>query len=140
MAGETIDTTIGALAEAEAALQRLAAARMPIVAAYRLSRISKAVTEELRGFQEARERLVRAHGTERAPTAAERAAGAGPTVIEVIPGSPGWLAFLEEARALAAEPVSLATRPFDLASVPTLEISPADLVALGSLVITPAEE
>src|SRR5262245_38426471 len=134
---ETICTTFGALAAAEAALGRLTGARMPFAFAYRTSQITAAVAVELRHFHEAREKLVREHGIPRAPTEAERAAGAAAVVIQVVPGSPAWAAFVEHLGELAAVPVTLAGPPLELealAAIPGLELAPADLLALGSLV------
>lgn len=132
-----IDTTLGQLADAEAALGRLAAARMPFAAAYRVSKLAKAVALELLHFQEERTKLVREFGQAREATVAERAAGADPTVIHVAPGSAHWLLFVEKARELAAVPVTLDVAPFDPSSIPGLEITAADLVALGPLVVLP---
>jgi len=132
-----IDTTLGQLAEAEAAIGRLSSARMPFAAAYRVSKLAKAVTLELTHFHEQRTALVREYGEPRDATVAERAAGAEPIVIHVAPGSASWPAFLAKARELADVPVSLTVPAFDPATVPDLVIAPADLVALGPLVLLP---
>jgi len=132
-----IDTTLGQLAEAEAAIGRLASARMPFAAAYRVSKLAKAVALELTHFHECRTALVREYGEPRDSTPAERAAGAEAAVIQVSPASASWPTFVVKARELADVPVTLNVPAFDPSSVPGLEITAGDLVALGPLVMLP---
>lgn|SRR5262245_9342130 len=136
MAG-TIDTTLGQLADAEAALTRLAAARMPFAAAYRVSKLAAAVGLELKHFHDERAKLVREYGSVRDATPSERAAGADASVIQVTPASAGWPTFLARVRELADVPVTLSVAPFDPSSVAGLDITPADLLALGPLIMLP---
>jgi len=131
----TIDTTLGGLAEAEPALARLAAIKLPYAAAYQVAKLTKAVAEELRHFHEQREALIREFGTSRPSTPDERARGGDETVIQVLASGPRWGEFLAQARELSLVPVTLQVPPFDLATVPNLEIAATDLLQLGVLVV-----
>lgn len=128
-----IDLTLGQCLDAEAALGRLAAQKMPFAAAYRVAKLTKALAEELQHVQAQRNALVKEYGTERPATPQERPQH-GETVHSVDPSMPGWPAFVARAQELAAVPVVLPLEPFDLTTVPALEITPADLVQLGPLV------
>ncbi len=119
-----IATTLGQLADAEPALARLAAAPLPIAAAYRVAKVSRAVAEELKYFHEQRNTLVRDHGT---PVD-------GTDEIRVLQTSDKWGTFVDRVRELAAVPVTLTIAPLDLTTIPDLRMSPADLLLLGPLV------
>lgn len=129
-----IATTLGQCVEAEAALGRLAAQRMPCAAAYHVAKLTKAVGEELQHAQTQRQALVREHGSERPAATPEEHARYGATVLSIDPSAPGWSAFVAKAQELAAVPVSLPLEPFDLSRIADLQITPADLLQLGPLV------
>jgi hypothetical protein len=132
-----IPITLGALADALPALQRLASARLPYAAAYRLAKLTKAATIEVEHFAAQRDALIKELGHERPTTPDERARGLGTTTHAVLPTSPDWDAFLVRVRELADVPVDLAATPFDPSSVPSLEIAATDLLLLGPLLMSP---
>lgn len=126
-----ITLTLRALLEAQPALDRLAGEKLPVQIAYRVAKIVKLTKAEIADFHEQRIKLVKAHGVTRPATEAELSIH-GPEVIEVPPEKAA--AFRAEIDALADEPVTFDREPLTIsAAVPN--ITPADLIALGPLVI-----
>ena len=113
-----MQTTLGHLANAEPALARLAAQRMPAKAAYVAAKLVRAVADEVKHFHAQRESLIRELGKEQDGR------------IEVQPANlPDFVTRLNE---LARVEVELAASPVDLACV--TDITPEDLLLLGDLV------
>lgn len=132
-----ITTTLGALVDAEAALQRLAQQKLPAQSAYRLAKLCKAVAEETKIFTDRRVELIKEVGVSRPATAAEQARGET-TMLEVAP--PHMAGFLAQLGEMASVPVTLSVDPLDLLSLGSVELSAADLLALGPLVADPKED
>lgn len=124
-----IHTSLGTLAQAEAALQRLAAQRLPVKAAYHLAKLCTLVRTELKVFEEQRLAIVKELGV------------AGPAALgqeswQVAPDRmPDFTARITE---LVAIPVTIAWGPFDLSPL-AIDITAEDLLALGPLVTLTTE-
>lgn len=126
-----ITTTLGQLVDAEPALMRLAGQKMSAASAYKLAKLCKAVAEETKIFTEKRIEKIKEVGVSRQATPAEQARGET-TMVEVAP--PHMRTFLEHLGELASVPVTLDLAPLDLAALGAIELSAADLLALGPLV------
>jgi hypothetical protein len=125
-----IETTLGALIEAQPALERLAAARLSVKTAYHIAKLIRLATPELQQFQTQRNALVQTFGAERPATAAERAANQGqPTTLEVTPENRP--AFFAQVAELVSIPTTLAWTPLAIEALDGVEITAADLLALG---------
>ena len=133
-----IRTTLGVLAGAEHALNRLATRQLPLKAAYHLTKLVKLTAEELKFFYDSRNEAVKELGTERETTPAERAAGQGPTVLAVTPEN--MPEFSKRMNELAAVEAALAWGPLDLTPLTALVISAEELAQLGPLVTFSDEE
>lgn len=129
-----IELTLGHCVDADPALSRLAAQKLPFAGAYRIAKLAKAVADELRHFQEQRNALVTEYGSERPAATPEERAQHGETVRYIDPTAPDWWTFVARLQELAAVPVSLPLDPIDLTTVEGLEITAADLLQLGALV------
>jgi hypothetical protein len=131
-----IDTTLGQLAEAEPALARLAAEKLPFRTAHLIAKLAKAVAEETKYFHEERNALVKEFG--------EVKPGGTPDEIQVGPTMASWPAFVAKVNELVAVPVTIPLAPIDLTTLAPekldkLEVSAADLLLLdGSLVLLPS--
>jgi hypothetical protein len=132
-----ITTTLGQLVEADAALQRLATLKSPCATAYRLAKLCKVVSDETRLFYQQRLALIQEHGTER-PATPEEAARGETTMWQVKPDQ--MAAYVGKLQPLAAEPVTLAVQPLELQGLGAIEVSAAELLALGPLLADPDEE
>lgn len=126
-----ITTTLGALLEAEPALEELEQLRLPAKPAYHVAKLARLVLAETQIFKQQRDALIRELGTERPAAAAEQAAGAGPTTIQVTPEN--LAVYVERVNALAAVPVEIAWRPLALVDLDGVTLRPADLRRLGPL-------
>jgi len=121
-----ITTTLGTLAAAAPALGRLAAQALPITAAYRVAKLTKLAGVEIDHFTDLRNAMIKELGE-------EHPSDAGP-VVQVKPEHVAT--FTARLTELAGVEVTLAWTPIDLASLPdTITLSPADLLALGPLVV-----
>jgi hypothetical protein len=132
MAG-TIETTIGALVEAEPALARLASVKLDAKTRYHIVKLAKLVTAETRAhFYEPRQALFCELGVERPPTGAERAKNGPDPVLEISPlNVPEFKARLAD---LASVPVTLPWGPVTSTMLePYPEFTGADCLALGPL-------
>lgn len=129
-----ITTTLGQLVDAEPALHRLAAQKLPAVSAYRLAKICTAVAEDTKIFTERRLELIKEVGVSRQATAAEQARGET-TMLEVAP--PHMRGFLAQLSEMASVSVTLPMEPLTitLKTLETIEISAADLLAMETLVV-----
>lgn len=127
-------TTLGALAKAEPALQRLAQQPIKSTTAYHLFRLLKLVQAETPIYHKQYRDLVRSHGDERDPTPLEAIQGQRGKVQEIPPGErmDAFLAQLDELSTIA---VTLDDKwLLTMALLAELKVSAADLLALGDLV------
>jgi hypothetical protein len=109
--------TLGALVEAEPALDRLLDQKLSAQAAYHLAKLATLVRAETAHFHAQREALIREFGT---PTG---------EVIEVQPDQRPE--FFRRVQELLAVEATIAWRPLSVAQV--LEISGGDVLRLGAL-------
>lgn len=118
--------TLGQVVTAEPALARLAEDnKLPLQASYQMSKLLRAVGDELKHFHDARNKLVREYGA--IPD------GGTDADLKVEPTAPRWAEFCAKVDELVAVQVSLAFNPIDLAAIPNLTIAPADLLRLAPL-------
>lgn len=127
---QTITTTLGALADAEPAIQKVLAVKFDQAGGaklrYHLVKLAKLVSAETKHFYEERNALIEQHG-EGTPKQLQRT-------------SPGWPAFSAAVKALADVPVTIAWGPLTDAMVePYAEITAADLMGLGPCYALDAE-
>lgn len=126
-----LTTTLGALAAAAPVLERMLTARVPAAVAYRFAKLARALNPEVAHFHKEREALIRELGAERDVSEAERATGAS-SIFEVkrenIP------TFNERLAEVQAVEVSLDVPPLTIEDLEHVEVSGADLLALGPLV------
>lgn len=116
-----IDTTLGALVQAEGALHRLGLERLPIKAAYHLSKLARLVLAETKEFETQRLALVEALG-------APNEQG----VLQVTPEHmPEFTRLINE---LAAVEITIPWGPLDLTPLRDLRMSASDVAQLGPLV------
>ena len=128
----SIETTLGALVEAEPALGRLLALKLPTKTAYHLAKLAKLVREETQHFHTQREALIRELGTERDPTEAEKVQnGNGTKVISVTPEH--WPECQTRLAELAAVQVTIALTPIAIDELGAIDVAGEDLLALGPL-------
>lgn len=124
-----ITITLGGLVNAEAALSRLCAERLPATTAYQVAKLMRLAAVETKHFHVQRQAVYKELGVERPATDEERATGVE-TMIEVAPEH--LLDLHKRIQEHADVSVSLDAKPVDLATLG--DISPADLMALGPLV------
>jgi hypothetical protein len=122
----TIETTLGQLADAEPALTRLGAEKLPFQAAYQIAKLAKAVAEETKHFYEQRNALVKEYG--------ERKPGGGPDEIQVGPTMTTWPTFVAKVSELVTVSATIPQAPLDLTGIEGLSIAATDLLLLGPLV------
>lgn len=125
-----ITLRLGQLVQAEGALTRLGAERLPALAAYRVARLIRAADAELSLYRERRDALIRELGAERPPTDAEQAAGAVGPVFAVKPEA--IQTFVQQLQPLEALEITLPVAPVPIETLGTITV--ADAVALGPLV------
>ncbi len=133
---KTIETTLGALIEAEPALRRLLAKPLPARVAYHLAKLGRMVREEVRHFEEQNQALIKELGAEREPTEAEKARNVPGPITEV--KKENLPAFFERRAELLAVEVTLAWGPIALADLGAMEIAGEDLEALDVLIVDAA--
>jgi hypothetical protein len=124
-----IRITLKDLLEAQPALQRLAAERLPVRLAYNVARMLKALQPDIDEFVKQRNELVKKYGATRPATEAEKPTH-GPEVTEVIAAN--FLEFKRELDELTTVEIVVDRAPLALDDVE--KISAADLLALGPLV------
>ena len=132
MTTSQIETTIGALAEAEPALERLAGPRLDAKTRYHIVKLARLVRAELQThFYEPRQEAFKEFGVERASTDAERAQH-GDTVLAVPPDQ--IAPFRARMKELCDVAVTVPWGPVTPAMVEgCAEITALDLLALGAL-------
>lgn len=115
-----IHTTLGELAAAEPALERLAALPLPIKPAYHLTKLARLVRQELGSYHDIRNRHARELGT------------SDDGRLFNFTRENGQI-FNEKIAVLNAEPVTIPWSPIILDSWGDVLVAPGDLAALGSL-------
>lgn len=125
-----IETTLGALVDAEPALTRLLAVPLPVKTGYALAKLGKLVRKETAYFHEQREAAIRALGAARAPNVAEQAVG-HTEIIEVT--AEHRPAFFARIALLGAIAVTIPWEPIALDALGDLAITGEDLLALEPL-------
>lgn len=126
-----IETTLGALVNSVAALNRLLELRLPVAAAYHVAKLAKLVDAEVVIYEKQRVALVNEFGVRRAPTA-EETAKYGPEQLTAVPEDKRQV-FNAGIANLAAHEVTIAWKPLTLAELGAVDISAGDLLALGAL-------
>ncbi|HXD16395.1 MAG TPA: hypothetical protein VN654_05205 [Vicinamibacterales bacterium] len=128
-----IETTIGALADAEPALERVAAQKLDAKARYHVVKLARLVKAEVQmHFHEPRQDAFKEFGKEREATFAERAKMGPEKVLEVPPEM--LVPFRARLKDLCDVPVTLPVGPITPAMVDACaEITALDLLALGPL-------
>jgi hypothetical protein len=111
--------TLAQILDAEQALKRLSAERMPIKTSWLVARLAKAVGAEVAAFHEQRNALIMALGIEKD----------GQRLIEE--HSPNLPAFVAQVNELVSVSVELPWTPLPQEQLGDIAISPADLLALG---------
>ena len=133
-----IQTTLGALVQAEPALTRLLAicfriepgAKQTETTNFKLRELMKLVREKVQLYREQRDALIKELGAPREPTAAETALGMQGPVTEVTPANRA--AFFARAAELDAIQIPLPWTP-RLSDLDGIAVSSADLLALEPL-------
>lgn len=128
-----IVTTIGALVEAEPALARLVALRLDAKTRYHAVKLLRLVSAETKThFYEPRQDVFKELGTEREPTAAERAQHGLDMMLEI--PREKTKAFAARIKDLSAVPVTIPWGPVTSTMLePFAEFTGADMLALGPL-------
>lgn len=133
MADTQIETTIGALVDAEAALNKLAGVKLDAKTRYHVLKLAKLVSAETKPhFYEPRQEAFKEFGIEREPNGQERAKFGPDKILEVPPSK--MAAFQARIKDLAAVPVTIPWGPVTLTMLEHYpEFSGADCLALGPL-------
>lgn len=116
-----ITTTLGVLVQAEGSLHRFGMERLPIKAAYHLSKLTRLVLAETKEFE-----------TQRLALVEELGAKDDQQQLRVTPEN--MPEFTRRINELAGVEVSIPWGPLDLTPLRDLRISAADLAQLGPLV------
>lgn len=112
-----ITTTLGALVNAEPALIRLSEIRLPIKIAYQIGKLIRTIAGDIGDFHIQRDAFIRQYG--------------GPAENNQITVLPEHIStFLLDMNELSSTSVTIDMQPLDLNSFGTVDISPADLIAL----------
>ena len=117
-----IQTTLGALADAERALPAICALKLSAKSAYHLQKLARLVAAETKHFHTERDSLIRELGTPK-----------DNGQIEILPTSANFAAFATRIQELGAVPIEIAWAPISLDLIGDEKVSAADLLALGPL-------
>ncbi len=117
-----IQTTLGALVQAEPVLARLRELRVGVKLAYHLMKLCALVQVETAHHERERAAWIRELGT------------ATDNGVSVTPADPQWDVFVTRMTDLAALPVELAWRPLTINALAGIDLSATELAALGALV------
>lgn len=118
-----ITTKLGELVNAEFALENLITQKLPIKTAYHISKLFRLVKIEIGHFNEQRNLIIKDLGTK------------DNDLWKVEPNGPNWTEFLEKINELVALEVNLDWKPINFDDLESITITPADLNALGSLIM-----
>jgi hypothetical protein len=124
-----IQTTLGALVQAEPAIATIAAMLLSAKSAYHVAKLARLVATETRHFHTSRDAIIQELGTARD--------GGG---AELKPDAEAWPAFVARVTELAAVEVTLPWGPITLAMLGDAPVSAQVLVALGPLLAEPDAE
>jgi hypothetical protein len=113
--------TVNQVLDAQAALQRMGAVKMPPRAAYWVSRLTAKLHPEWKVAEQKRQELVRKHGEQR------------DTMIMVPPAK--MADYVAEWDPIGNEPIEVEVQPVRLEVFGECALAPADLIALGDLVV-----
>jgi hypothetical protein len=119
-----ITTTLGAIAAAEGALDRLGARPLPVKTAYTTSKLLRLVREELKTYRTLHDDLVKKHGGEDPP---------GSGNYQVPPAT--FAAFRDDLTTLLETPVEIAWTPLALDALGADPLRADDLLALDAFLI-----
>jgi hypothetical protein len=138
---QTIRTTLGALCDAQNAIDRLAQIKLTdlppetsMKTAYHMKRLIDFARKHIRTFNDLHGKLIKELGEPRDPTTAERRTNGGQKVWQVKPDNAD--AFVAQVGQLREQEVTIAWRPLDLRDLGGgAQLSIEDLIQLGELVI-----
>lgn len=125
----TIQTTLGALVNAESALAPLCALKLSAKSAYHMKKLAQLVAGETKHFNAERDALIKELGTKR-----------DDGNFELTPDNDQMPTFVTKVTELAAVPVEIPWGPITLAMLADERVSAQDLAALGPLLADPDEE
>jgi hypothetical protein len=125
----TITTTLGALVQAEPALQPICGLKLSAKSAYHLKKLAQLVAIETKHFHTERDALITELGTKRDEGG-----------FELKPDSLRWEEFVTRVGELAAVDVTISWGPITLALLGDEKVSAAELTALGPLFAEPEPE
>ena len=120
--------TLRQLLEAQPALQRLSAEKLPVKVAYNVARMLKELQPEIDEFNKQRTALVERHGTRRKASETEKLQH-GDEVIEVLKDK--FEAYRKDVDDLIGVVITIRREPLKLDGLP--DITPADLLVLEPL-------
>lgn len=118
--------TLAQLMDAQPALERLAAERLPVKAAYRVAKVLRLVRPEVQQFVDQRNALIRELG-------AERTTPTGDVAIEVTDANRA--AFVAKVTELAAIEVRIDIEPIDVGTLDGVQVAAVDLIALDRFIV-----
>jgi hypothetical protein len=121
-----ITTTLAQLMEAQPALERLAAERLPVKAAYRVAKVLRLARPEIEQFIEQRNTMIRELG-------AERRQANGETTVEVTPANRD--VFVAKVTELASLEVTLEIDPLEVGALDGAALTATDLLALDRFIV-----
>lgn len=121
-----ITTTLAQLMEAQPALERLAAERLPVKTAYRVAKLLRVARPEIQQFTAQRDAMIREMGFERQLVTGEM-------VTEVTPANRE--AFFAKVTELAALEVRLEIDPLEIGALDGASLSATDLLALDRFLV-----
>jgi hypothetical protein len=127
-----ITTTLAHLMDAQPALERLANERLPVKAAYALSKLLRLARPEIQGFTDQRNNLIREFGAERKTSDDERAATGHDSVFEVTAANRET--YFAKVRELAAIEVRFEVEPIAVTGLDGVSISAGELLTLEPFV------
>lgn len=135
-----ISVTMGELLSAEPVLKRLVEVRLPAghsKLVYDVSRMLRLVSVETNHFETQRTTHIKELGKEREPTPQETANGVQGSVTSVTPEH--WPEFVRRVEDMTTISIELDAQPLDLSRLDVYELSGADMMGLGPLVVAPQE-
>lgn len=130
-----IQTTLGAIAAAGAALRRFSELRLSHSAAYQIHKLAGLVAAEATIYDERRNLLLKEFGTARAAKTPEEKAKYGDSVVDI--SADKFEAFFAELKKLEDVPVTIAWTPLAFEDFAGSQITAAEITALGALLAEP---